>query len=104
MKYYRLDGHLATSDDPLREIFYSAYCGYWTDDWSQLKVIGVPGCPMCGCPGYQTTYDSWMKGAEAFESDGHPDYVEFLLDQKEICNGRGFSFLKAYEKQIAKIQ
>ena len=98
-------GRSTTADDPERGIWYASNfdrCGYWTDDWTKLKTFGggvklttpngvvdspgVPGCPNCGCPGMQTTYRSWMRGAESHEKDkGKPHYVAYLKSRKEVC-------------------
>lgn len=101
------------SRDPQRFVWYSAYCGYWTDNWNTLATVGsgIPCCPHCFCPGMQTTYEAWMAGATRFEqgvgtSIQRPRYVEWVNTRKEVCGGRGFDFLnghKVWLKQQAKM-
>jgi len=83
-----------------KEIWYGS-CSYWTDDWDKLKLVGhgLPVCPCCGAPGFITPTDDWLKGAQRFEDEGHPRYVEFLNDNKERCLPTGF--LTSYIMWIA---
>ncbi len=99
-----------------KELWYGS-CSYWTDDWDKLNVpdgqievtgpggvktkvrTGVPLCPVCGAPGFVAPVDEWMKGAQRFEDEGHPRYVEFLNANKETCLPRGF--LTSYKMWIA---
>ncbi len=99
-KYQRIDnGQATTVDDPKRGIWYSAHCGFWTDDWTTLKAmpVGIPCCPDCGCPGMQTNAEDWHGGADRFQAEGNPRYTEFLALRKEKCGGRGFGFMSAYK-------
>ena len=102
--FRRLNGEATTSDDPQREMFYAAHCGYYTDDWSKLKVTGInvriPCCPKCGCVGFQTTVFSWLSGARKYEQEGYPHYVEFINQAKEKCYGKNFNFEKEYKLWI----
>lgn len=95
--YQRIkDGRQTNADDQLRGVWYSAGCGYWTDDWDKVaSKPGIPKCPTCGCPGMQTEYSQWIAGARRFEKEDHPGYMRFLQDRKENCGGRGFSFIEA---------
>ncbi len=74
-----------------KELWYGS-CSYWTDDWDKLKTTpqGIPVCPHCGAPGFITPEADWLKGAQRFEDEGHPRYVEFLNANKEQCLPRGF--------------
>lgn len=100
MKYITMDGKVTNCLDPNRSVWYSAMCGYWTDDWDNVATTSgkhnIPCCPTCKCPGYYGSFQQWDEGAMKYESDGHPGYTIFLEQHKEKCSGRGFSFEKAY--------
>ena len=85
--YRRADGTETTAEDPQRLLWYGAgQCGYWTDDWSKLNTDQqIPICPDCGAPGMQTEAEKWNKGAEQYQANGNPGYVNFLNDEKEKC-------------------
>lgn len=78
------------ASNPNRLMWHSAMCGYWTDDWSKLKRFGpgIPCCPVCHCPGMQTTMKDWDKGSVEHDKK-HPGYLAFLNENKEVCFGRG---------------
>ena len=100
-RFLRLtDGTPTTIDDPERGVWYAIGCGYWTDDWTKLKTFGpgIPCCPGCGCPGMQSEYRIWIDSAQRFEASGNERYLEYVLQSKEQCGGRGFDFLAAYDK------
>ncbi len=104
-KYQRLrDGEVTTADDPDRGIWYSVGCGFWTDEWDQLKTVGpgIPCCPTCKAPGMQATAKDWLGGAEEYEAAGNLRYVEFLQTLKNNCSGRGFQPLEAHKAWLAK--
>lgn len=101
MNDYRIlsNGEHTTSDDPERGVWYaSGNCGYWTDDWSKLPSRGgIPSCPGCGAPGFQTTARGWWAGVDSYDKD-HPYYKAFVSESKEHCVGRGaLSFLLRYK-------
>jgi hypothetical protein len=102
-RYQRCDtGETTTGDDPDRSVWYAAgNCGYWTDDWSKVGSgeRGIPCCPLCRAVGFYTHAGKWTDGAEKFEADGHPRYLEFLGLNKERCVGRGnnLGFTDRYE-------
>lgn len=62
-KYITTHGEPTHKDNTQREIWYSAHCTYWTDDWSKLKTVGpgIPVCPYCSCPGMQLMALHWDK-------------------------------------------
>lgn len=99
-KYRRLDtGESVAADDPERGIWYSAGCGYWTDDWSQLSCFGagIPCCPHCNCPGMQTTAREWFVVLPEFLRS-HPRYDEWLpISDKHCSRADNISFMEAYE-------
>lgn len=105
-KYMTLDGTIVGPDAINRGVWYSTRgtCGFWTDDWSALgsfgdgatatmpdgrrvEIGGVPCCPTCGCPGFQSEWSHWKSDADKFELE-HPHYVEFLLAMKGKCRSR----------------
>jgi hypothetical protein len=90
IRYMTTHGQPTTADDPLREVWYSAQCCYWTDDWSKLKKFGsgIPCCPQCGSPGMQTMFQHWDKGVQEVDAR-EKGYALFLQDVKEKCYGRG---------------
>lgn len=97
MKYQDKSGRSTTATDPGRLIWYSAHCGYWTDDWSLLKTIGpgIPCCPVCSCPGMQTSAGDWETGAKNFDTE-QPGYLAFLNGHKAHCFGKT-GMMKAWE-------
>ncbi len=72
----------------LPQVWYSAFCGYWTTNWTMLakSPSGIPLCPKCGAPGMVTDLDDWNNGLDGYE-DGHPGYKAFL--RPEVCYGNG---------------
>ena len=103
MKILDIQGNTVAADDPKRMLWYSASCGYWTDDWSTLCKLGpgIPCCPICGCPGMQAAAGEWFDGATEYEK-GHPGYLAFLNENKETCLKRKGGMLKAWEKAKRK--
>lgn len=105
-KHVRLDGKGTHENDPLRGIWYSAQCSYWTDDWDALSLIDgrIPCCPDCKSVGMQTTARDWFQGAEIFQAQGNPEYVEWINKIKGSCIGRGVSitFLWNQRKEYKK--
>lgn len=107
MSEYRLldTGKRVTEHHPDRGVWYAAdgKCGYWTDDWSALKLSGpIPCCPHCGCPGMQITWSKWIHGAEVFEKHDPPNsdgYTKFLMETKGICGANTKkSFMERFEE------
>lgn len=97
--YQKNNGEATTADDPSRMLWYSAGCGYFTDDWNKLKSsMGIPCCPTCGCPGMLTEVSKWEQGAFEFDK-GNPGYLAFLKNNKEKCFKEEGGFLKAFDKQ-----
>jgi hypothetical protein len=97
--YRRIDtGQAVNSDDPQCGVWLSSSCGYWTDDWDRVRCGGIPSCPTCGCVGYQATALKWFEGAKKFESEGHPGYVTFLNEIKEVCHGRNWDYEAKYRE------
>lgn len=92
-RYRRENGDSTTADDPQRVMWYSASCGYWTDDWSKLKKAGgIPCCPTCGMVGMQAEYGSWMCGAEEY-GETHPGYMDLIRRCRDQCLGAQFNKL-----------
>lgn len=90
------DGKHVDAADPKRLLWYSAGCGFFTDDWNQLRTNGgIPCCPKCGCVGMQIEAGKWEEGA-ANHDKTHPHYLAFLATAKGTCFGRG-GFMKAFE-------
>lgn len=108
-KYLKENGHHTAHNDPNRLVWYSN-CSYWTDDWTKLSSVGpgaaigqgIPCCPNCKCPGFQTTFSSWEESSKNYEHSNHPHYQEFLNKSKETCLGRGGSrmFMKNYNEWL----
>ena len=103
-RYLRIDGTTTNQDDPERHMWYSAGCGYWTDDWS--KVVnrpGIPTCPHCGCPGFSTTMNDWLQVPLEFLKS-HPRYDEWLPESKEICGREiGKNFMEQYSDWLKNV-
>ena len=90
-KYQNKKGY-TTADDPTRLIWYGP-CGHWTDEWDLLSNTpnGIPICPKCKSPGYQTTAQHWFAQIDAYEEDSHPGYREEVMKtrlSRPIMGGR----------------
>ena len=73
-----------------KQLWYSASCRYWTDDWSKLKIHHViPCCPVCGSLGYIIGVKEWWKSAKAYGKD-KPGYVKWLKSVKEHCDALSY--------------
>lgn len=94
-------GEAVDEDDPERELFYSACCTYWTDDWTKLGLHQgrIPYCPSCGSVGYQTNARAWFAGAAKHEADGNPGYRASLNRTKEVCHGRAVTMAVLYQRE-----
>lgn len=102
-KYLNHAGYQTLHNDPDRMVWHSP-CTYWTDDWTKLRDAGgIPICPTCGCPGFQTDYQNWIDSAIEFEKT-HPYYVEFLNQTKEECRGRQNNFMQDYENWLKNVK
>ena len=55
MPSYQNEKGKTTATDPTCLLWHGP-CGHWTDDWSLLPATpnGIPLCPICKSPGYQT--------------------------------------------------
>ena len=106
--YITLRGEVTDQNDPERGLWYSSFtdkCGYWTDDWTKLALVGpgIPVCPVCGCVGMQTTAGQWDRDVSEFEANGHPHYRSYVASRKERCLERASGGWKAsYEAHRAK--
>lgn len=106
--YRRIDnGRKVSATNPARGIWYSAGCGYWTDDWNKVRGHGpghqIPCCPSCGSVGYQGAWEEWFADATAYQNENHPRYIEFLFLRKETCGGKGYNFLEGYEAWLKEL-
>lgn len=84
-------------------IWYAAgNCGYWTDDFSKLKIVGpgIPCCPKCSAVGFQMDKSDWDSGAEKFQ-EKRPRYIEFLNSIKETCDSSK-TVMKKYEAFVSE--
>lgn len=100
MRFLNESGRAVAATDPTRLVWFSAHCGYWTDDWDQLNTKRIPCCPKCGCPGRQTDGRGWDKGAREFDQQ-QPGYVEFLNAHKAECLKASGGMLKSWEAHLA---
>ncbi len=102
-KYQRMNGSVCSgATDPMRMIWYSS-CTFWTDELDILDTSrGVPLCPLCGSPGFQTTAEAWFGGIASHDKDT-PGYETFMLTgpgRKNVCNGRGFSTGELWDQHV----
>lgn len=81
-KVYDLNGNEVSEDSPDRFLWYGV-CGRWTVRPETL-LKGVPRCPDCGGPGFQTTVGEWESGIKNWEKD-HPGYSEEIEKLKDVC-------------------
>lgn len=100
-EYHRDDGTQTTVDDPKRLLWHSATCTFWTDDWSLLALAGpgIPCCPDCESPGYQTTAEKWDEGVSAADKQ-RPGYMRLVHRWKGICRGHGVLFSKLADQEL----
>lgn len=94
-------GDLVQADDPLRLVWYSTSCSFWTDDFDLLTkagATGIPCCPKCHCVGFQTTASAWEAGVRAY-SVGQPAYAKFIADHKNVCEGYGVLTTQLWQKE-----
>ena len=98
-KYHDENGNPTTANDRSRLLWYSARCGYWTDDWSKVKTTigGIPCCPECGCVGLQVEAGKWEDGIIRFEKDNNPGYSDFVSKYKEKCLSKQGGWMKVWE-------
>lgn len=99
-KFFTERGFETTAEDPHRLVWYSANCGFWTDDWNVLKRVGpgIPCCPICKCPGMQIEFCQWLDEAMRFDAE-HPGYLKFLNDKKAHCLANNGGPMKAWESE-----
>lgn len=93
-QYRDLQGRKTSATDSNRMVWSSARCTFWTDDWEKLRAYnstGIPCCPHCGSPGYESVYASWKRSAERHDREVKEGYSTFLQEMKEKCiqNDRG---------------
>tara|TARA_R100001143_G_C3357381_1_gene133296 strand:- start:1961 stop:2290 length:330 start_codon:yes stop_codon:yes gene_type:complete len=92
-------GHATTADDPLRAVWFSSGCTFWTDDFSLLEIVnGIPCCPKCGAPGFMCDAKNWALSAAEFADDGHEGYEELLDEFKATCGGPNSNLMKEYKE------
>lgn len=96
-------GNSVKPTDPNRMLWYSAGCGYWTDDWDRVtpkendQGFSIPRCPECHRPGFETEADKWERGAAEHDA-AEPGYAAFLNANKEKCLRAEGGFLAAWAK------
>lgn len=74
-------------------VVYGAACSWWglIDEVSTVgKMRGgdstIPACPKCGGVLMEVeNLREWWDGAQRYEDDGHPGYVEFLRWDRGRC-------------------
>ena len=105
MKIINQQGNPVEPGDPLRAIWYSASCGYWTDDWDLLQKVGpgIPVCPTCGGPGFITTATLWDKGVVGHDSQV-PGYKAFIESTKNTCLGKRGGLANAWTRYQQGLQ
>lgn len=102
-QYRDLQGRKTNATDSKRMVWSSARCTYWTDDWDKLKSFGpgIPCCPHCGSPGYESVYSSWERSVKRFDSEVREGYASFLQEIKEKCvqtkDGKILSVKEAFD-------
>lgn len=101
-KYLNTHGDETTSEDPQRQVWYGVSCGYWTDDWSLLKLSknrsdgpGIPCCPVCAQPGFVEVFQKWNEAMVEYEKLV-PGYTAFI--SKERCRKSEGSLADALER------
>lgn len=87
-EYRDLQGRKTNATDSNRMVWSSARCTFWTDDFSKLKAYnstGIPTCPHCNSPGYESVYTSWERSAKRHDAEVKEGYYSFLQEYKEKC-------------------
>jgi alkyl hydroperoxide reductase subunit AhpF len=90
-------------------VVYGARCFWWGDiqDVGLLKMPGesairgdLPCCPHCRSPLFEVDDEAtFLAGAEKYEADGHPGYVEFIKWSKGRCFPSLVAAQQAYERR-----
>ena len=80
---YQNEKGQTTACDATRLIWHGI-CGHWTDNWNLLDKTpnGIPICPHCKCPGYQTTAQHWFAQIDDYEKQSHPDYRKQVMEKR----------------------
>lgn len=71
---------------------YGVNCTWW-DSIDKVALtppgqsgIRIPCCPFCGSVLYEVDSEEiWFDGAQRYENNGHPGYVEFLKWMRGKC-------------------
>lgn len=102
-KYIDAYGQPTGNSNPNRQMWYSVRCTFWTDDWGALKTVGpgIPVCPHCQSPGYQSDYTKWDKSARRYDEQAAEGYHTFLQEVKGKCLGPKVSIGQAYKNWCA---
>lgn len=68
-------------------IVYSVHGTWWDSiDKVATNLGGLPCCPHCGSVLFEMDDEAaWFRGADAYEADGHPGYVEMLKWGRGKC-------------------
>lgn len=85
-RYLLENGQDTTPDDPLRQVWYSAGCSYWTDDWNSLACTAgtIPACPNCLSVGYQAQASAFLLAAKSIDRTV-PGYVRLIPLTRNRC-------------------
>ncbi len=103
MKHLTATGQATIATDPNRLIWYSSNCSFWTDDWGQIaKVGGIPCCPTCQAPGFQTTAQEWEFGISTYDKV-KPGYSVWLNGLKGCCHGRAVTIKDLWQQHLKDI-
>ncbi len=92
-RYHDEAGRATSPDDPRRLMWYSTRCSYWTDDWTELKLLGqrIPCCPTCQAVGYQSPFEAFEFMLQSKETSKQlPGFAAYVLEHKEICQVPAF--------------
>lgn len=86
--------------DGAAEVWYGL-CTFWTATWDTLSRTpnGIPCCPHCGSPGFQTSLENWDPAR--FEAEGNEGYGAFLESLREVCHGRGVTTMGLWRERQA---
>lgn len=75
-------------------IVYGARCAWWDSidrvgtisiDSDSISTGGLPCCPHCFSPLFETEEDEWWAGAEKYEARGNAGYVDMLKWSRGKC-------------------
>lgn len=83
-------------------IVYSVH-GTWWDSIGKVgkNASGLPCCPHCGSVLFEMeSEEPWWRGAQKYEDDGHPGYVDMMKWARSQCFPNMAALEAAYAEHL----